>query len=73
MTTGSGGSPMEIRAYRSEDASAVALISRTSANREIDFALNPLWKTETEFATEFERFDVDPASHRLVADSGVHG
>lgn len=61
---------MQIRPYRIEDAPAVATISATFANSESDFALNPLWETQAELETEFERFGIEPTSHLLVADAG---
>jgi ribosomal protein S18 acetylase RimI-like enzyme len=61
---------MEIRAYRDDDAEALAALSAVCARGESDFVLNPLWETPAELVAEFARFGIDPESHLLVADEG---
>jgi ribosomal protein S18 acetylase RimI-like enzyme len=62
---------MAIRAFRPEDAPALAALARGCARGETDFVLNPLWETEADLFAEFERHGIDPADHLRVADSGA--
>jgi ribosomal protein S18 acetylase RimI-like enzyme len=57
-----------IRAFRSEDAPALAALSRACARGETDFVLNPLWEDESELFAEFERHGIEPEEHLRVAD-----
>jgi ribosomal protein S18 acetylase RimI-like enzyme len=59
---------MPIRAFRREDAAALAELSAGCLKGETDFVLNPLWETEQELFAEFERFGIAPEEHLLVAD-----
>jgi ribosomal protein S18 acetylase RimI-like enzyme len=61
---------MEIRAFRSEDAPALATLANDCARGEGDFVLNPYWSSEAELYAEFERFGIAPEEHLLVADAG---
>jgi len=61
---------VKIRPYEARDSADVAAISATCARSEADFALNPLWETESELASEFARRGIDAASHLWVADAG---
>lgn len=62
-----------IRAYRPEDAPALARLAVDCARGESDFVLNPLWESEAELEAEFERFGIAPEEHLLVADAGDDG
>jgi ribosomal protein S18 acetylase RimI-like enzyme len=59
---------MPIRLFRGEDAGAVVALSAACAKGEPDFVLNPLWESEEEFRTEFERHGTEPGEHLLVAE-----
>ncbi|MGH0031581.1 MAG: GNAT family N-acetyltransferase [Myxococcota bacterium] len=61
---------MEIRAFRTEDTEALVELSRDCARGETDFVLNPYWETADELHAEFDRLEIDPESHVLVADAG---
>ena len=61
---------MPIRNFRADDAGSLATLSRDCARGEADFVLNPLWETPEELFAEFDRFDIDPEAHLLVADDG---
>lgn len=61
---------MPIRDFCKEDAPALCTLSRDCARGETDFVLNPLWEDESELFAEFERNDIDPCEHLLVADTG---
>jgi ribosomal protein S18 acetylase RimI-like enzyme len=61
---------MTIRAFRPEDASALAAIARGCARGESDFVLVPLWESERDLFAEFERHGVAPEEHLLVAEAG---
>ncbi len=63
---------MPIRLFRAEDAGAVAGLAAACARGEPDFVLNPLWESEDEFRTEFERHGTEPGEHLLVAE-GMSG
>jgi ribosomal protein S18 acetylase RimI-like enzyme len=62
---------VEIRAFRRDDARALAALSAACARGETDFVLNPMWEEEADLFAEFERHGVDPVAHLLVADEGV--
>lgn len=62
-----GGSGLEIRPFRPSDAPALAELSATCSRGESDFVLNPLWHTEDELFSEFDRFGITPQEHLLVA------
>ena len=64
---------MSIRAYRPEDAKAVAELTVACARGENDFVLNPLWETPDELIAEFARFGIPPEEHLLVADPDENG
>jgi len=66
---------LEIRAFQTSDAPALASLASTCSRGESDFVLNPLWHTEAELFAEFERFGISPQEHLLVAhdDDGVVG
>lgn len=66
---------MEIRPFRPSDARALANLASTCSRGESDFVLNPLWESEAELFSEFERFGISPREHLLVAhdDDGVVG
>ena len=59
---------MAIRPFRREDGAALAQLSAGCLKGETDFVLNPLWETEEELFTEFERFGIAPEQHVLVAE-----
>jgi ribosomal protein S18 acetylase RimI-like enzyme len=59
---------MKIRPYRREDEAALAALSATCARGEGDFVLNPIWENAAEVEAEFQRFDIDPESHVIVAE-----
>lgn len=61
---------MPIRSFRKEDAGALVALSMQCSRGETDFVLNPLWESEDELFAEFQRFEIDPAEHLLVADAG---
>ena len=61
---------MPIRAFRPDDAPALAELSARCARVEADFVLNPHWESEEELFAEFARFGIDPAEHLCVADAG---
>jgi ribosomal protein S18 acetylase RimI-like enzyme len=63
---------MPIRRFRVEDTAAVVQLSAACARGEADFVLNPLWESEEEFRAEFERHDISPEDHVLVAE-GMSG
>lgn len=63
---------MPIRLFRGEDAGAVVGLSAGCARAEPDFVLNPLWESEEEFHTEFERHGTEAGEHLLVAE-GISG
>jgi ribosomal protein S18 acetylase RimI-like enzyme len=63
---------MPIRRYRPADTAAVVALSAACAKVEADFVLNPLWETEPEFRAEFERHEIAPEDHLLVAE-GMSG
>ena len=58
---------MEIRPFRRADAAPVAELSAFCARGETDFVLNPYWLTEAELFAEYERFQIAPEDHLLVA------
>jgi ribosomal protein S18 acetylase RimI-like enzyme len=66
---------MPIRPFRSEDAAALAALARSCARGETDFVLNPLWESEGDLLAEFERHEIEPEEHLLVAetDAAVEG
>ncbi len=65
---------LEIRPFDPIDARALADLAATCSRGESDFVLNPLWHTEAELFSEFERFGISPQDHLLVAhDDGVVG
>lgn len=66
---------MPIRAFRSEDAAALAHLARSCAQGETDFVLNPLWEQADDLFAEFDRHGIEPEEHLLVAESlaGVEG
>ncbi len=47
-------------------------LSAACARSEADFVLNPLWESEDEFRAEFERHEITPEQHVLVAE-GMSG
>ncbi len=47
-------------------------LSAACARGEADFVLNPLWESEDEFRAEFERHEIAPEQHVLVAE-GMSG
>jgi ribosomal protein S18 acetylase RimI-like enzyme len=59
-----------IRSFRREDAGALVALSMQCARGETDFVLNPLWESEDELFAEFDRFEIVPEEHLLVADAG---
>ena len=61
---------MPIRSFRKGDAGALVALSTQCSRGETDFVLNPLWENEDELFAEFQRFEIDPAEHLLVADAG---
>ena len=63
---------MPIRPFRSEDTPSVVQLSAACARSEADFVLNPLWESEDEFHAEFERHEITPEQHVLVAE-GMSG
>jgi ribosomal protein S18 acetylase RimI-like enzyme len=58
---------VEIRPFRRADAAPVAELSAFCARGETDFVLNPYWLTEAELFAEYERFQIAPEDHLLVA------
>ncbi|MEM7411250.1 MAG: GNAT family N-acetyltransferase [Myxococcota bacterium] len=64
---------MSIRAYRPDDAKAVAELAVACARGENDFVLNPLWETSEELDAEFRRFGIAPEEHLWVADPDGNG
>ena len=63
---------MPIRRFRGEDTAAVVQLSVACARGEADFVLNPLWESEEELRAEFERHEIAPEEHMLVAE-GMSG
>jgi ribosomal protein S18 acetylase RimI-like enzyme len=63
---------MPIRRFRAGDTGAVVQLSAACARSEADFVLNPLWESEDEFHAEFERHEIHPEEHVLVAE-GMSG
>src|SRR5688572_14786411 len=63
---------MPIRRFRESDAGGVVQLSAACARSEVDFVLNPLWESEDEFRAEFERHEIHPEEHVLVAE-GISG
>ena len=63
---------MPIRRFRAEDTAAVVQLSVACARSEADFVLNPLWESEEELRAEFERHEIAPEEHMLVAE-GMSG
>jgi ribosomal protein S18 acetylase RimI-like enzyme len=63
---------MPIRPFRDEDTPAVVALSAACARVEADFVLNPLWESEAELRAEFERHEILPQQHMLVAE-GMSG
>lgn len=63
---------MPIRSFRVEDTAAVVQLSIACAKGEADFVLNPLWESEAELRAEFERHEITPEQHVLVAE-GMSG
>ena len=63
---------MPIRPFRDENTAAVVQLSAACARSEADFVLNPLWESEEEFRAEFERHEIAPEQHVLVAE-GMSG
>jgi ribosomal protein S18 acetylase RimI-like enzyme len=63
---------MPIRRFRESDTGAVVQLSAACARSEVDFVLNPLWESEDEFRAEFERHEIHPEEHVLVAE-GMSG
>ena len=63
---------MPIRPFRDEDTPAVVQLSAACARQEGDFVLNPLWESELELRAEFERHQIAPQQHVLVAE-GMSG
>jgi ribosomal protein S18 acetylase RimI-like enzyme len=63
---------MPIRAFRVEDTGAAVRLSAACAKGEADFVLNPLWESEAELRAEFERHEIAPEQHMLVAE-GMSG
>jgi ribosomal protein S18 acetylase RimI-like enzyme len=63
---------MPIRRFRAEDTPAVVGLSAACARSEVDFVLNPLWESEEELKAEFERHEIAPEDHMLVAE-GMSG
>jgi len=63
---------MPIRRFRAEDTDAVVQLSAACARSEADFVLNPLWESEEELRAEFERHEIAPEEHMLVAE-GMSG
>jgi ribosomal protein S18 acetylase RimI-like enzyme len=63
---------MPIRPFRVEDTAAVVQLSAVCARNEADFVLNPLWESEEELRAEFERHEITPEQHVLVAE-GMSG
>lgn len=61
---------MQIRPFRRDDAKPLAELAAVCARGESDFVLNPYWRTEAELFAEFERFEIAPEEHLLVADDG---
>lgn len=59
-----------IRAFRFEDAPALAAIARSCARGEADFVMVPLWESDRDLFAEYERHGIDPAEHLLVAEAG---
>jgi ribosomal protein S18 acetylase RimI-like enzyme len=60
--------PMPIRAFRRQDAAALAELSAGCLKGETDFVLCPLWESEDDLFAEFDRFAVAPEEHLLVAE-----
>jgi ribosomal protein S18 acetylase RimI-like enzyme len=63
---------MPIRPFRDTDTPAVVALSAGCARVEADFVLNPLWESEDELRAEFERHEIAPQQHMLVAE-GMSG
>jgi ribosomal protein S18 acetylase RimI-like enzyme len=63
---------MPIRRFRESDTAAVVQLSAACSRSEVDFVLNPLWENEDEFRAEFERHEIHPEEHVLVAE-GMSG
>jgi ribosomal protein S18 acetylase RimI-like enzyme len=63
---------MPIRRFRESDTAAVVQLSAACARSEVDFVLNPLWEGEDELRAEFERHEIHPEDHVLVAE-GMSG
>ncbi|MEE8476437.1 MAG: hypothetical protein V3T01_13840, partial [Myxococcota bacterium] len=59
---------MGIRPFRPEDAAPLAALAMSCARGENDFVLNPYWESEDELFAEFDRFEIRPEDHLLVAD-----
>lgn len=59
---------MRVRAFRPEDAEAVAALAATCARGEADFVLNPLWESADDLFAEMARHGIAPEEHLLVAE-----
>lgn len=68
MTRAREVAPMGIRPFRPEDAAPLAALAMSCARGENDFVLNPYWESEDELFAEFDRFEIRPEDHLLVAD-----